>query len=827
MKNIEQLRKDGGSSKKGEEKEFFKMEDEFSPYAFHLNSETVVTKSFQLLQTIKLGGFSNDELHSDEGATNIRDEIRAAVLESIKTDNFAIWIHTVRKRVDLSKILSSDVEIVQSINKDWNYENRFDNKYINEVYITILTKGVEISGKAVALRYFTENKLRKHLELEFEKALQGLNQVVNGMLKTLAKHTPKKLSIVKRGEKYYSEQVEFFHRILNLVEIEFEVDEVDISEAINISEIALSLNKFDLKNEFKTCSVSILTLKYYLETDPRILDKILSLPFEFIIYQAFNFINIAEVEWKYKHQFKMLQASNDTKLLDIFGLSGEEFKGDISKSDAKIRYGESQIGIVVISDAGGKADVEVKQMVETVQKVGFVAIRDDVMIEDAFFASLPGNFAFLRRMQPIQTSKIAGFTSIDNHSTGKIKNNTWGDSICLFRSQENLPYFFNFHDDSDYGHTIFFGKEFDIQKNAIANFLELQSLKYNTRIINIDFAQNTKLFSVLCSGNYEVVSLKEGENTICLNPCKLFKDLKTREIGFQIFENFLQILLEINGKLKETSVKYLKEKIMPFVKANFGAFGTLEELSKLIKNEKVIKTFFSPILEGGAFYHIFKSGKDAILDGNFQILSINALAIHSSTLPLKLLFEYLLQTLLLITNDNKKTIIKIDNFLRIARQINISSERIFNILTSLKKKNTILMMLESYHDFIEYQTTPEEHKLFECISTQIYTPPFVSYGIREPELASNFLKNLETFAGLGKYEKDAINNVSFEETLFTVKHAGKVVVLTFDPNFSHFWYFYLASRSIDDNFLIHIKSAESFEERLAEAKSVFEQLFQK
>lgn len=806
---------------------FYPLENDFIPYTFHYDESTIITKNLQLLQIIKIDSLLNRELHGNAKTPFLRELLRKAILEHAKSDDFAFWIHTIRRKINLKNDVEGTSELVKFVNDKWDKENKIESQFVNELYITVLIKGTEIKGKEVAFKYFTPKRLNAFLESKLEKAHAALSSLVEKIVKTLEHYSPRCLSIIERNEVHYSELLEFFHKILNLTEIQAPVEEVDISDALNISKMALGINKLIISNYSVTKSVAVLSLKNYLETEVSTLDEVLGMPFEFIIYQAFDFINISEVEDKYKHQYNLLKTSGDTGLIKIFDLSEEDFNVE-NEVEARIKYGESQVGVIILSDTEEQIESETKAFVKSLQNVGFVAIRDDVMMEDTFFSSLPGNFFYLRRMQPLLTKKIGGFASIDSYPVGKRYNNLWGDAICLFKTLEKLPYFFNFHDESKLGHTIFFGKEFDVQKNAIINFLELQCLKYDgINIINLDFGQNTKLLNILCGEKYETVSLKPNENTLLLNPCQLLSEENTRELGFIAFENFLRLLLAFNKNLTAGAIKYLQEKIMPFVKKNFRAFTTLEELARLIKNEKVVKIFFTSVLPGGTLHHIFSGPMDILFSSKKGMLSINVAGISPDGIPLKIFFEYFLSVVSIIIQNSKKTIIKIDNFFKIAKKIRISKARIIKLLNDFSQKNALFIFSESYNDFRDYEVSPEDPNIMDLISTQGYSPAFANYNIYENELTGHYLNDISKFTNLSSGEKNFIIKHAFDTGYFCVKHAQRIACLEFSNSFSPFIHFFLASRSIEDDLLIKIKAASNLNERFKAAEDLFQRLSNK
>ena len=822
LQNISQTPKNT-TKQKINPSDFFAIEEDFIPYATHFNESTILTKNLQVLQTIKVNSFLNKDLHHDVKHITLREALREAIQKNIKSDDFAFWIHTIRRKADLHDILHTKNEQVSFLNQKWNDYNHFEFQFINELYLTVLIKGVEIRGKDVATRYFTDEKLKAHIDESLEKKAEILTISVNGIIADLENYSPKKLQIVERDGVLYSENIEFFHKILNLTDISAELDEADISSTLAISKMSLLQNKFNLKSDFSTHSISVLTLKHYLETNLEILDNILKLQFEFIIYQAFDFINIEEVSDKYENQYKMLKISKDREMLNFLGLADDEFSDEKSETERKVKYGENQIGIIIIGENEEKLETETQAIVNVLSKTGFVAVREDVMIEDTFFSSLPGNFFFLRRMQPIQTRKVGGFASIDNYPIGKIYKNLWGDALALFKSKEKSPYFFNFHDDSGAGHTMIFGKYYDIQKTALTNFLEYQSLKYSPRIINIDGDENTKLFNAFIGGDFKKLSQDKSENTLKLNPFTAFSGKYNEAESSKFLETFLNLSLKFSVKEADTHLKYLNEKILPFGLKNRTTFLEIKDFISAITNEKVIKTFFQEVSKGGTFEHAFDSKENDLLDLKNDFLSIDIGDIMENMEAIEFFFNYFIENILLLTKDKKRTIIKIDNFFEMCDICNFSEAKIIQILKTLKENNVILIMLETYHFFQEYKKE-KSPDIMELISTQIFMPAFVKYDAEEPDIANNYLSKISKFINLTPHELDVIADISFDIQHFSVKHADKIIALEFNPAFNVALYFILANREIQNDLLINLKEAKTFEAKLEEIESLLRQL---
>src|SRR5579872_2691849 len=68
----------------------------FIPYQYHWDRETLLTKKNELLQILKLDGFSFET--ADDEDVDMKKLVRNSLLKSMADGTFAIWFHTIRRR---------------------------------------------------------------------------------------------------------------------------------------------------------------------------------------------------------------------------------------------------------------------------------------------------------------------------------------------------------------------------------------------------------------------------------------------------------------------------------------------------------------------------------------------------------------------------------------------------------------------------------------------------------------------------------------------------------------------------------------------------------
>ena len=70
--------------------------------------------------------------------------------------------------------------------------------------------------------------------------------------------------------------------------------------------------------------------------------------------------------------------------------------------------------------------------------------REDLALEAAFWAQLPGNFALRPRKAPITSRNFAAMAAFHNYPRGRATGNHWGDALALLTNARS-PYYFSLH----------------------------------------------------------------------------------------------------------------------------------------------------------------------------------------------------------------------------------------------------------------------------------------------------------------------------------------------------------------------------------------------
>ena len=475
------------------------LESEFVPYACHWNKNTIVTKNGEILQIIKITGLSRQDQGDDE-EVNLRVKLREAISQCIDSTKYAIWIHTIRRRKDCKSKGDYKRDFAGYLNNFWNDKNNLENKFANEIYITLVKEGKDASfgDFNILLNGIFSRVLIKKFEKYLDQSVAEMSAITAKILPIISDYGAKLLTITKRGNRYFSEPCEFLSKLISLRENDFPVEEEDLSKALTDYDVTFGSNAMEvrMRSDGKRRYGAILTLREYRELDIGTLEVVLQIPSEMVITQSFEFISAKLAISGFKKQAEIFNISKVKDLSERIGLT------DIitSEKGKATDFGRHQLNIFILADSVKILERDITVAVKALATLGMTPIREDVFLEECYWAQLPGNFEFVKRMRPINTRKIGGFANVNNFSTGQEQENHWGNSVTTLNTANKTSYFFNFHD-GDNGHTALISLP-DSGKTRILNFLLSESRKFDNQVFIFDVNRKSEIFIRALNGKY-------------------------------------------------------------------------------------------------------------------------------------------------------------------------------------------------------------------------------------------------------------------------------------------------------------------------------------
>ena len=477
-----------GKSKKSELKYHIDVE-EFIPYAAHFDEETLITKNGELLQIIKLTGFAFEAVKEEKDVVkSLRGTIREAIQKNIKTDNFSIWINTIRRQRDISTGGVYPNDFSAELNEKWVGLNSWRTQFVNELYITIIYEGEIFPIKSPSSfidNLFVKTRVKERKEKLLLNAIK-LSNATGGIIKDLEAFGARKLSVFKRNDVYYSELISLASKLMNLRQEDIPVQAAELASILPTHKVSFQYNTVLVEGATGKHFGAVFSIKGYREVTDEELDKLIQLPVNFIIAQSFDFVTKEKAYESFEDQKKIYELSNAKRMAEISGIK-EIFETEAGPTS----FGQTQIVITVLEGSVKGLQKATSDVVDTLRSMGITFVREDMFMENCYWSMMPANFDFIKRQTYIPFSKICGLGSLHNFTTGKLRDNKWGNAVTTLPTRQGMPYFFNFHAGNS-GHTAIIGSEDN--KTLLTRFLISQAQKFSPRTFVIEVQNNSGEF---------------------------------------------------------------------------------------------------------------------------------------------------------------------------------------------------------------------------------------------------------------------------------------------------------------------------------------------
>ncbi len=489
-------------------------EAEFIPYRCHWDKQTIITKGKEMVQVIKLSGFSFET--ADDEDLDIRKNVRNSLYRSIAAGNYVLWFHTVRRRQPVTVGGKQPEGFAKELNDRWMAKHRSRDTFVNELYISVIyrpdTKG--FAALEGLVRKFVQQADTETWEHDIKEAHKELLDITNRIVSTLREYQPKILGVYEKSGQTYCEILEFFSMLLNGAEKKpVQLPSIDLSHYLPTHRLYFGPRAIEVRGPNKSRFATVVGVKEYCaSTSAGMMDAFLQLPFEFIIAQSFVFYNRqTAIQGMRTHQKRMLSA-RDVAVSQINEINTAL---DLAMS-GHISFGNHHLTVMCLAEDLSELEKNTSLAQSELINCGMIPVRETRNLQAAFWAQMPGNFDFIARKSVINSLNLSSFASLHNYPVGRRESNHWGDAVTVLDTSSGTPYFFNFHS-RDVGHTTIIGPT-GAGKTVLMNFLCAQAQKYNARMFFFDKDRGAEIFIRAIGGNY--MPLEVGKHSQ-FNPLQL------------------------------------------------------------------------------------------------------------------------------------------------------------------------------------------------------------------------------------------------------------------------------------------------------------------
>ena len=482
----------------------------YIPYRCHWNKNTILTKKNELLQVIKISGFSFETADDDD--LENRKSMRNLLFKNLASGNITLYFHTIRKKKPLD-FTNSDysfdptvkipADFVTYLSNEWKKKYATMESYFNELYVSIMYK-FDTAGVAVLehwLRKLKQTSDSSEWGSDMREMLENLDEMSSRVINTFRDYDPQLLSVIDKPEGSYCEILEFLGSIVNCGQsAPMLVPKGNIDQYIPTHRLFFGSKSLEARGARGSVFGGIVSIAEYGPlTSAGIFDAFLQLPFQFVISQSFTFANrTVAISSMQLQQNRMIQAG-DKAVSQI-----EEINQALDMAmSGEIAFGMHHMTFLCIADTIKELENVISMAAVEMANSGMQAVREKVNLEPSYWGQLPGNGDFLIRRSIINTLNLSGFASMHNYPLGKISGNHWGEFVTVLETTSGTPYFFNFHV-RDVGHSLIIGPT-GAGKTVLMNFLCAQAQKYKCRMYFFDKDRGAEIFIRALGGVYTMI----------------------------------------------------------------------------------------------------------------------------------------------------------------------------------------------------------------------------------------------------------------------------------------------------------------------------------
>ena len=493
---------------------------QFVPFSSLISPNDVKMRNGDLLRIWRLGGVSFET--NDEQWILERHEAFSAMLRNISGGDFAVWVHRVHRVIEDELEAPTAPPAAVAFHNAYAAKLKGSRFMANELYLSILYRA---NGSGLVRAMGTSQRTRENTATQLADQLRTFNEKALMVSRVLREFDPHILGDYEVDGRRYSEVMEFLGFLVNGRWKRTRAVAGPLYTLLPACRMFAGQEKLEFRDDGPPRFAALVDIKDYSATvEPGITNALLYEDTEYIETQSFSILPLKQSLDKLELQRKQLIASEDVVATQIEAMDvALNNVGDGQYSMGEYHYSLAVFGSDV-RDAGRRAAECIGAMSET---AGIQMVPVDLISDAAWFAQLPGNFAWRPRSAKISSRAFAALAAQHNFSTGKRDGNPWGPAAMMLRTPAGQPYYFNFHVSPDKqdsesqklpGNMVILGTT-GSGKTTLEMAILYQTFRFNPApaLVVFDFDRGAEIALRALGGKY--YSLEAGKPTGC-NPFK-------------------------------------------------------------------------------------------------------------------------------------------------------------------------------------------------------------------------------------------------------------------------------------------------------------------
>jgi len=721
----------------------------YVPYTEQITPTIVKTESGDYVSVLRITGIAHESA-DDEDIVSWKEQLNS-LWKNLAAPDLCFYTHTVRRVESSYPGGDFNNDFCIRLNDKYKSHMRKTKMRVNELYVTIVYRPNHSAVNAATSGFFEkiwkgitkflgifgvnfesdEKALRQfHIEQQLE-AIEKLNDHINVVKSAMKRYGPFVLSTYEENNAIYSEVLEFFGYLINGEWQKFPLPKGKASYFLPTTRLFFGTETIEMRFPDKNSryGACISFKEYPAVTAPGFLNALLSVPFDFVLTESFvpksKAFALNEMQ---RTQRKMVNAGEVAQsLIDEL----DDALDDVSAG--RIIMGEHHLSMMVFADSRKELKNNLAIARGDLIDLSIVIAREDVALEAAYWAQLPGNFKYRPRPSLINSRNFSGLASFHNFPSGRLKYNQWGDAVTMFRTTSGTPFFFNHHEALDkkpkkdeeeknqqkaLANTLIIGPS-GSGKTVVQSFLMAQLEKFNPTMFIFDKDLGLEIFVRRMRGFYSAIRKGEptGFNPFYLEPTEeniIFLEKFVKKLATT--DKYSPSIVE-ERKISDAIRDILK---LPLQFRSLSALLSYLDSTKLDGAHAHLKKWCSQTGDGkkGSNAWLFDSGPDMLDFSNNRIFGFDVtqfLDDDELRTPVVMYLFHRMEQLI----DGRRFVCFLDEFWKMLLDKHFE-DFAQNKLKTIRKQNGFLVFgTQSPKDVIK---SPIAHSIIEQCPTQLYMP---------------------------------------------------------------------------------------------------------
>jgi type IV secretion system protein VirB4 len=417
------------------------------PYTAQLNAQVVRTRYLDYVQVFRLAGASFESV-DDEQLNNWHERLNV-LWRNIAAPGLGLWVHVIRRRAGLCAPGGEGQGFAASLHARYHQRLARERLMVNELYLSLVHRPrAAVAGSLLsrALGAAPASVAETHA------ALEACDKLAETVTAALARYEPQPLGIYQHAGITCSSLLEFLALLVNGEWQRMPLPRGPINEVLATARLSFGTEALEYRQTTSTQVGAMLGIKEY--ATPSIVgqfNRLLAAPFAFVLTQSFLFLSRAAAQGLLQRQINRMANAGD------FGQSqaAQLRIAQDALSSNEFVMGEHHLSLQVLAEldeqaGSGRAllkplEDRVAQARSLLAESGMTVAREDLGLEAAFWAQLPGNLPLRPRRAPITSRNFAAMAPFHNYPTGRASGNHWGEALTTLMTSARSPYHFSLH----------------------------------------------------------------------------------------------------------------------------------------------------------------------------------------------------------------------------------------------------------------------------------------------------------------------------------------------------------------------------------------------